>query len=302
MEPPARAGDTEVYRGGGKHDEELRSVALVDRRKGQAPVSEPRPGALVTGASSGIGYELTKILAREGYDVAVVARSADQLEKIASDLRDDFGVRILVVPDDLADPEAPDRIFERLREAEFPVDVLVNNAGFGSLGRFVDSDTGAQVDMVQVNVAALTHLTRLYAGSMVALGRGRILNVASTAAFQPGPFMATYFATKAFVLSFSDAVGEELRGTGVTVTTLCPGPTVTGFQKRASMEHSPIGDRLVTGDAASVARAGYAGMTKGKRVVIPGLLNRVGTVLPRLLPRALATRVVARMTAVRGAP
>jgi short-subunit dehydrogenase len=265
-------------------------------------VSEPRPGALVTGASSGIGYELTKILAREGYDVAVVARSADQLEQIASDLRDDFGVRVLVVPDDLADPEAPDRIFERLREAEFPVDVLVNNAGFGSLGRFVDSDTGAQVDMVQVNVAALTHLTRLYAGSMVALGRGRILNVASTAAFQPGPFMATYFATKAFVLSFSDAVGEELRGTGVTVTTLCPGPTVTGFQKRASMEHSPIGDRLVTGDAASVARAGYAGMTKGKRVVIPGLLNRVGTVLPRLLPRALATRVVARMTAVRGAP
>ncbi len=259
-----------------------------------------RPGALVTGASSGIGYELVKILAQEGHDLALVARSGNRLETIAADLRDDFGIHVLVVPLDLSEPGAPDQVFERLREAEFPVDVLVNNAGFGTMGRFVRSDTGAQVDMVQVNITALTHLTRLFADRMLERGEGRIMNVASTAAFQPGPFMAVYFATKAYVLSFSEALAEELRRTGVTVTALCPGPTVTGFQKRAGMEHSPIGGRMVTADATSVARAGYAGMMKGKRVVIPGLFNRVGTLLPRFFPRALATRIVARMTAVRG--
>lgn len=261
---------------------------------------QARPGALVTGASSGIGYELARILAREGHDVALVARSADQLAKISADLRDDFGVRALVVVADLSDSDAPDRVFEQLREAEFRVDVLVNNAGFGTMGRFSRSDMAAQVDMVAVNVSALTHLTRLYAEPMVERGHGRIMNVASTAAFQPGPYMAVYFATKAYVLSFSEALAEELRRTGVTVTTLCPGPTVTGFQKRAGMEHAPIGGRMVTGDAASVARVGYAGMMKGQRVVVPGLANRVGTFLPRLFPRALATRIVARMTAVRG--
>ena len=263
-------------------------------------MTQSRPGALVTGASSGIGYELAKILAREGHDVALVARSADQLEKIATHLREDFGVQALVVPVDLADPDSPNRIFDHLQEAEFQVNVLVNNAGFGTLGRFVRSDTGAQVDMVEVNISALTHLTRLYAERMVDRRQGRIMNVASTAAFQPGPYMAVYFATKAYVLSFSEALAEELRHTGVTVTTLCPGPTVTGFQKRAGMEHAPVGGRMATGDAASVARAAYAGMMKGRRVVIPGLVNRLGTMLPRFLPRALATRVVARMTAVRG--
>jgi short-subunit dehydrogenase len=263
-------------------------------------VSQLRPGALVTGASSGIGYELTKVLAREGHDLALVARSADQLEKIAADLRDDFGVRALVVAADLADPDSPDQICARLREADFTVNVLVNNAGFGTMGRFARSDTAAQVDMVGVNVTALTHLTRLYVAEMVERGDGRIMNVASTAAFQPGPFMAVYFATKAFVLSFSEALAEELRGTGVTVTALCPGPTLTGFQKRAGMERAPVGGRMVTGDAASVARAGYAGLMKGRRVVIPGLFNRAGTILPRFFPRGLATRIVARLTAARG--
>jgi len=263
-------------------------------------MTQSRPGALVTGASSGIGYELVKILAMEGHDVALVARSADQLEKIAADLRGDFGVRAIVVPADLSDPDTPDRVFSHLREAEFQVDVLVNNAGFGSLGRFVRADTGSQVDMVQVNVSALTHLTRLYAERMVERRQGRIMNVASTAAFQPGPHMAVYFATKAYVLSLSEALAEELRHTGVTVTALCPGPTTTGFQKRAGMEHAPVGGAMVTGGASGVARAGFTGMMRGRRVVIPGLFNRLGTMLPRLLPRALATRVVASMTAARG--
>jgi len=260
-----------------------------------------KPGALVTGASSGIGYELVKILAREGHDVALVARSEGQLERIASDLRDDFGVRAVVVAADLSEPSSADRVFERLEDEGFQVDVLVNNAAFGTLGRFDRSDLGTQVDTVQVNVSALTHLTRLCCAGMVERGHGRILNVASTAAFQPGPFMAVYFASKAYVLSFSDALGEELRGSGVTVTALCPGPTRTGFQKRAGMERAPVGGRMVTGDAASVARAGYAGMMKGRRVVIPGVWNRLGAVAPRLTPRSLATRIVARMTAARGA-
>lgn len=263
-------------------------------------MSSERPGALVTGASSGIGYELARVLAREGHDVALVARSADQLRDIAADLETDFGIRAVVTPEDLADPESPDRLYARLQEAEFPVEVLVNNAGFGTMGRFWRSDTGSQVDMVQVNVAAVTHLTRLFVAPMVERGSGRILNVASTAAFQPGPYMSVYFATKAYVLSFSEALAEELRGTGVTVTALCPGPTATGFQKRARMERSAVGGRLVTGDAAAVARAGYEGMRRGRRLVLPGWHNRVGAFLPRLFPRAVATRIVARLTSARG--
>ncbi len=258
-----------------------------------------RPGALVTGASSGIGYELAKVLAREGHDLALVARSVEQLEAIAADLRADFGVTVHVVPADLSDPEAPDRIEERLRAVEFDVDALVNNAGFGTLGPFVEAGTASQVDMVQVNVTSLTHLTRRFLPQMVERGRGRILNVASTAAFQPGPYMAVYFATKAYVVSFSEAIAEELRGTGVTVTTLCPGPTVTGFQKRAGMERSALGGRMVTASAASVALAGYRGMMKGRRIVIPGLSNRVGSILPRFFPYSLATRIVARLTRAR---
>lgn len=260
----------------------------------------PRPGALVTGASSGIGYELARILALEGHDLALVARSADQLEDLASGLSADFGVRCLVIPVDLSEPEGPDRVRERVETDGFRVDVLVNNAGFGTLGAFTRADAATQLDMVRVNVAALIHLTRLFVQPMAARGHGRVLNVASTAAFQPGPFMAVYFATKSFVLSFSEALAEELRGSGVTVTVLCPGPTVTGFQKRAGMERAPIGGRLVTGDPVSVARAGIAGMMRGKRVVVPGLFNRIGTMLPRLFPRFVATRIVARMTAVRG--
>jgi len=259
-----------------------------------------RPGALVTGASSGIGYELARILALEGHDVALVARSADQLRGIAASLEQDFGVRAVAVTEDLADPEAPDRVFERLHERDFEVEVLVNNAGFGTMGRFARSDPGSQVDMVQVNVGAVTHLTRLFVEPMVDRGRGRILNVASTAAFQPGPWMAVYFASKAYVLSFSEALAEELRGTGVAVTTLCPGPTATGFQKRAGMERSPIGGRLAVGSAARVARAAYDGMQRGRRLVIPGWQNRLGSLLPRVVPRGLATRIVARLTSARG--
>lgn len=258
-----------------------------------------RPGALITGASSGIGYELAKIFAREGHDVALVARSGDQLERLAGTLRSDFGIHADVVVADLSRPDAPDGVRERLDAAGFRTDTLVNNAGFGTVGPFWDADTGAQLDMVQVNVSALIHLTRLLLPAMVERGSGRVLNVASTAAFQPGPLMSVYFATKSFVLSFSEALSEELRGSGVTVTALCPGPTPTGFQKRAGMEKTPIGGHLVSGDVVKVARAGYRGAMRGKRIVIPGAFNRVGSFLPRLFPRGLATRIVVRMTEAR---
>jgi short-subunit dehydrogenase len=200
---------------------------------------------------------------------------------------------------DLADPGGPDLIHERLAATDFRTDILVNNAGFGSLGPFRNADLVTQLGMVQVNIASLTHLTRLFLPGMVDRRSGRILNVASTASFQPGPLMAVYFATKAYVLSFSEALAEELRGSGVTVTALCPGATPTGFQKRAGMESAPIGGRMVTGDVVAMARAGYRGVMKGKRIVIPGIFNRVGAFLPRLFPRRLATAVVIRLTTAR---
>ncbi|MFQ5889032.1 MAG: SDR family NAD(P)-dependent oxidoreductase [Gemmatimonadota bacterium] len=257
------------------------------------PVSRSA-AALVTGASSGIGEALARRFARGGYAVVLTARSEERLREVAGELEKNFRVPTRVIAGDLADPEAPLQIFEALREADFTVEALVNNAAFGTYGLFVDTDLEAELAMVQVNVASLTHLSKLFAREMVARGGGRILNVASTAAFQPGPLMAVYYATKAYVLSFSEALGEELRGTGVTVTALCPGPTATGFQKRADME----GSRLVAGtflkvmDPAVVAEIGYEAMMRGERLVVPGLANRLLAGSVRFTPRPAVTRLV----------
>jgi short-subunit dehydrogenase len=253
--------------------------------------------ALVTGASGGIGYELARLLATGGHNLVLVARSGNLLEEMARELETDFGVRVTPMAMDLSDPEAADRLYEALTAEGAEVEVLVNNAGFGTYGDFAATDLGAELAMLQVNLVALTHFTKLFLRPMLERGSGRILNVASTAAFQPGPRMAVYFATKAYVLSFSEALAEELAGSGVSVTVLCPGPTQTGFQKRASMGTSAMGREFGMADAHSVARAGYEGMLSGRRVVIPGLRNRVGTRLPRFLPRRLVTRMVAAITA-----
>ena len=246
---------------------------------------------LITGASSGIGYELALLFARDGFDCVLTARRADRLEALAEQLRREHKVRVTVIPADLADPDSPDRIFSALQAAGTQIDVLVNNAGFPSYGHFVELDTRIQLEELQVNVIALTHLTRLFLPGMTARHDGRILNLASTAAFEPGPLMAVYYASKAYVLSFSEALDEELSGTGVSVTTLCPGITRTGFQARGAMEHS----RLVQGrmaDAASVALAGYRGVMGRKRLVIPGMANKLVPLAVRLAPRALVTRMV----------
>ena len=250
--------------------------------------------ALITGASGGIGYELALLLARDGFDCILVARSRDKLDELAARLESEFRVKTLVVARDLSKPTAVDEIYEEVSAASMSIDVLVNNAGFPVYGRFVDTDWQAELDMLQVNVVALTALTKLFVRGMVERRNGRILNLASTAAFVPGPLVAVYYASKAYVLSFSQALANELQGTGVTVTALAPGPTRTGFQKRGVMEDS----RLVRGqiaDAKSVAAAGYRGMMRGKTIVIPGFSNKLIPWVARVSPRGAVTRVVRRM-------
>lgn len=248
---------------------------------------------LITGASSGIGYELALLFGADGFDCVLTARSADRLEALAERLRRERQTRVTVIPADLADPAGPDRIFTALQAAAIEIDVLVNNAGFPTYGHFAELDTRRQLDELQVNVVALTHLARLFLPGMIARRDGRILNLASTAAFEPGPLMAVYYASKAYVLSFSQAIGNELTGTGVSVTALCPGITQTGFQAAGAMEES----RLVRGkmaDAASVALAGYRGVMSRKSVVIPGFANKLVPLAVRLAPRSVVTRMVRR--------
>jgi len=243
---------------------------------------------LITGASSGIGLDLAHLFAADGHDVVLVARSEDKLRELAKELETKHGIQAHVIAADLAKPDAPRQIFERAPA----VDVLVNNAGFGVSGALAETDLRAELDMIQVNIAALTHLTKLFLGPMLQRGLGRILNVASTAAFQPGPFMAVYYASKAYVLSFSEAIAEELRGSGVSVTVLCPGPTATGFQKAANMSTEALLRVMRPVSSMDVARAGYRALMRGRRVVIPGVKNKIGVQSLRVSPRAVVTRVV----------
>jgi short-subunit dehydrogenase len=238
--------------------------------------------ALITGASAGLGAELAKLCAAGGYDVVLVARSAARLAELADSLARDCGVAARPLVADLADPAAPAEIFAQVSAT--PVDLLINNAGFGLRGAFAETDWAAESRLLQVNVAALAHLTKLFLPAMVRRGAGRILNVASTAAFVPGPFMAMYYASKAFVLSFSEALANEVEGTGVSVTVLCPGPTRTGFAEAAGI----AGSKLFGGptmEAAEVARQGYDAMMAGKTSVIAGARNRWMMRGARLLPR-----------------
>ena len=257
-------------------------------------MTDARPLALVTGASSGIGRELADILAREGHDLVLVARREPELTDLARELKEAHGADSRVITADLSAPDAATQLVESLG-ATTPVDVLINNAGFGGAGAFSERDRDEELRMIAVNVTALTDLTRLLVPGMVSRGRGRILNVASTAAFQPGPFMAVYYATKAYVLSFSEALAEELSGTGVTVTCLCPGVTETGFQKVAGVEDIPLTKGPLSMSARTVAESAYKGMAKGRRLVIPGVHNKVGVQSLRLSPRALVLKLVRRL-------
>jgi uncharacterized protein len=251
--------------------------------------STPRPVALVTGASAGIGVELARQLAPD-HDLVLTARRTDALEALAAQLRQAHGAVCHVVPADLADPRAPRHLFDTLTNAGITVGVLVNNAGFGDLGEFARADLAKLLSMIQVNVTALTELTGLFLPGMLARGRGAVLNVGSVAGFQPGPLMAVYYATKAYANSFSEALHSELRGTGVTVTVLCPGPVSTEFLDVAGAKSGGSPGQPLT--AADVAAAGLRAMRAGRRLVVPGWRNRLLLALERLLPRGLVIRGV----------
>jgi short-subunit dehydrogenase len=246
--------------------------------------------ALVTGASRGIGYELARLFAGTGFDVVLVARSEDELREHAEYFEDRFDVRADVVVADLSDPEAPEDIYETCQERGLEVTVLVNNAGFATQGPFVETDLETELDELQVNVTALTHLTKRFLPAMVDRRAGGVLNVASSAAFLPGPLMAVYYASKSYVLSFSEAIAEEVRGDRVSVTCLCPGPVDTGFQERAGVEDQTL-VQLGTKDPRAVARAGYRGLLQGDVVVVPGLDMKAGYLLGRVAPRSTARKI-----------
>lgn len=250
--------------------------------------------ALITGASSGIGLELAHLFAADGHRLVLLARNRNILRQIADDLQSRYSVEVRIAPKDLSHPAAPAELYQELQEAGLVLDVLVNNAGFGVAGAFQTTDWNTEAEIMQVNMVAATHLTKLFVSQIRARG-GKILNVASTAAFQPGPFMSVYYASKAYLLSFSEALAEELDGSGVTVTCLCPGPVKTNFQRRAYLEGTAMGNSPLTVDVRVVARLGYEGMRQGKRIVIPGWKNRVGVEMLRISPRAMVTKVVRRL-------
>lgn len=246
--------------------------------------------AVVTGASGGIGLELARELAARGFSLALAARSEDKLAQVAAELSAAHRVRTEPIAVDLAALDGPARLAARLEASAIAPEVLVNNAGVGMHGPFADADPVALEAMLRLNVTSLAVLTRLLLPGMRARGRGRILNVASTAGFVPGPFMAGYYASKAFVLSLSVALAEELRGSGVTVTALCPGPTASDFAERSGNARSRLFRRGVM-EARPVARAGVEGMLAGKGIVVPGLTNRVLASSSGLGPRWLAARI-----------
>jgi uncharacterized protein len=252
--------------------------------------------ALITGASSGIGRELARLWAGDGADLVLVARSEGRLRELADELAATYGIQAQVMPADLSRPAAPAEIVQALAQQHIDVDVLVNNAGFGARGPVAEIGIERQLEMIEVDVAALTRLTALLLPGMLERNRGAILNVASVAAFQPGPNQAVYCAAKAYVLSFTEALAEEVRGSGVRVSCLAPGATDTGFATQADMASTRL-FRWGVMDAGSVARAGHDGVRRGKTLVVPGLQNRIMAFSVRLSPRVLVTRIAAFLQA-----
>jgi len=249
------------------------------------------PTALVTGASGGIGYELAKLLAKHHHNLVLVARSGDRLSQISSELQSQFGVSVKTVALDLAAPPAPQFLFDQLARENIAIDVLINNAGYGQYGEFAKSTLEESLGQIQLNITALTALTALFLPGMLARRSGRIMNVGSTAGFQPGPLMAVYYATKAYVISLSEALANELAGSGVSVTCLCPGATETNFAGRAGNDRSRLFQNLKPMDAATVARDGYRAMMKGKTLVISGFRNWLAAESVRFAPRRAVTAI-----------
>jgi uncharacterized protein len=251
-----------------------------------------RKTALITGASAGIGVDLAECFARDGYDLILTARSEGALREVADRLTNAHRVNATPVAQDLGQIGAGAKLAEAIRQRGLNVDVLVNNAGYGSAAAFSESTIATELGMIDLNIRALVELTHLYWSDMLAKGSGGVLNVASTAAFQPGPLMATYYASKAFVLSFSEALWEEARGTGVHVSCLCPGPTVSKFRARAGTDKKRLSRTGKPMSAASVAELGYRAWKDDKRVEVTGLRNRVMAAAIPFLPRSAVLGIV----------
>ena len=250
--------------------------------------------ALITGASAGLGREYARLFAASKVDVVLIARRQDRLEALAAELSSAHGVKAHVFAADLLDPAATARIVAEVKRLGLDIEFLVNNAGFGTTGAFVECDPEKELGMVQVNVTALVALTRAFLPPMVQRGHGRVLNLGSTAGFQPGPFMAVYYASKAFVNSFTEALGYELKGTGVTATASCPGATATEFGAVAGNDGSRL-FKLGAMGPAEVAREGYRAMLAGKPLVVHGLKNKLAASALRFSPRGLVRAVTAQL-------
>ncbi|MFZ4455035.1 MAG: SDR family NAD(P)-dependent oxidoreductase [Bacteroidales bacterium] len=251
--------------------------------------------ALITGASNGIGLELAKIHASKGGDLVLVARNKSKLDELKSELENQFGVTVYTIGKDLSAINAAHEVYAETNKQNIQIDYLINNAGFGDFGMLEESDWNKQLDMINLNITTLTHFTKLYLQDMVKRRSGKIMNVASTAAFQPGPTMSVYCATKAYVLSFTEAVSNEVSDKGITVTALCPGATETGFQAAGGLDESELfkGKKLPT--AKEVADYGYKSMIKGKTVAIHGIMNNIMSTSIRFIPRALVLKVSRKM-------
>lgn len=249
---------------------------------------------LITGASSGFGIEFAKIFAGKGKDLVLVARSGDKLESLKKKLESKCGIKAYVYVQDLSVEGSGQKVYDFVADKGLHVETLINNAGFGDYGKFADSRLTKQLEMINLNDRTLTELTHLFVKPMIDAGWGRILNVASVASFEAGPMMSVYYASKAFVLSFTEALSCELKDTGVTVTALCPGPTDTGFTKMAEMPGSRFADAFRFTKPKDVARYGYKALMKGQVIAIPGILNKIGIIGVKLLPRSVVRNVVYR--------
>jgi short-subunit dehydrogenase len=250
----------------------------------------PATTVLITGASGGIGYELAKLFARDRHNLVLVARSADKLARVATDLQA-HGVTVNTIALDLTDPPAPKFLFDQLQREGIAIDMLINNAGFGTFGEFAQLPEAEILGQIDLNIRALTELTRLFLPPMIARHSGRVMNVASTAAFQPGPLMAVYYATKAYVLSFSGAIANELAHSGVTVTCFCPGATHTDFAQRAGIENSRIFKTFGAMSAEKVALDGYRAVMERRTLAISGAHNWIVAQSTRFAPRKLVTAI-----------
>ncbi len=240
---------------------------------------------LITGASSGIGFELAKVFAKHGHHLILTARSEDKLLELQKQVMTDFQIKAQVIVEDLSKPLGAQNLFNEVNERELSVEILVNNAGFGSHGLFQDSDLKRQKEMIQLNITTLMELTHLFLPAMLKSRSGKIMNLASTASFVPGPFMSVYYASKAFVLSFSEGLSEELRGSGVSVTAVCPGITDSGFQTVANIQNVPILKSAPSASSHQVATFAYKAMMRNQPVAIEGLMNRAMNFMIRLTPR-----------------